>query len=93
MWDAAVRRARAYRGHPARVFACCCGRRVDLQLTLALPEETPDIWTQILLQRHPEELGDDFQMSFRALLVAVSLLMRILVKVHPSRSCGSLLLK
>ena len=43
---------------------------VGLQLTLALPEENPDIWTQVLLQGHPAELGTDFQMSFRALSVA-----------------------
>ena len=43
---------------------------VGLQLTLALPEENPDLWTQVLLQGHPEELGDDFQMSFRALSAA-----------------------
>ena len=40
---------------------------VGLQLTLALPEENPDIWMQVLLQGHPEELGADFQMSLRAL--------------------------
>ena len=43
---------------------------VGLQLTLALPEENPDIWTQVLLRGHPAELGTDFQMSFRALSVA-----------------------
>ena len=43
---------------------------VGVQLTLASPEENPDIWTQVLLQGHPEELGVDFQMSFRALSAA-----------------------
>ena len=43
---------------------------VGLQLTLALPEENHDIWMQVLLQWHHEELGVDFQMSFRALSVA-----------------------
>ena len=38
---------------------------VGLQLTLALPEDNPDLWTQVLLQGHPEDLGVDFQMSFR----------------------------
>ena len=36
---------------------------VGLQLQLELPEENPDLWTQVLLQGHPEELGDDFRMS------------------------------
>ena len=43
---------------------------VALKLTLALPEENLDIWTQVMLQGHPEELGVDFQMSFRALSAA-----------------------
>ena len=30
---------------------------VGLQLTLAFPEENPDLWTQVLLQGHPEDLG------------------------------------
>ena len=34
---------------------------VGLQLTLALPEENPDEWTQVLLQGHPEDLGGDFR--------------------------------
>ena len=38
---------------------------VGLQLTHALPEENPDIWTQILLQGHPTDLGVDIRMSFR----------------------------
>ena len=43
---------------------------VGLQLTLALPEENHDLRTQVLLQGHPEDLGVDFQMSFRALSAA-----------------------
>ena len=41
-----------------------------LQLTLALPAENPDLWTQVLLQGHPEDLGVDLQMSLRALSAA-----------------------
>ena len=43
---------------------------LGLQLQHELPEENTDLPTQILLQRHPEELGDDFRMSFRALSAA-----------------------
>ena len=50
---------------------------VGLQLTLALPEENPDLWTQVLFQGHPEELGDDFQISFRALSAAAPVYVRI----------------
>ena len=35
---------------------------VGLQLTIALPEEIPDLWTQVLLKGHPDDLGIDFQM-------------------------------
>ena len=45
---------------------------VGLQLQLELPEENPDLWTQVLLQGHPEELGDDFRMSLRALSAAAA---------------------
>ena len=64
---------------------------VGLQFTLALPEENPDLWTQVLLQGHPEDLGVDFQMSLRALSAVP--LMRISAKVHLFRPCGSLRLK
>ena len=43
---------------------------VGPQIQLELPEENPDLWTQVLLQGHPDELGDDFRMSFRALSAA-----------------------
>ena len=70
---------------------------VGLQLTLALPEENPDIWTQVLLQGHPEELGVDFKIKkinkkCRSGLSQLPL-MRILVQVHHFRLYGSLRLK
>ena len=58
---------------------------VGLQLTLALPEENPDIWMQVLLQGHPEELGADFKMSFRALSVAAHADIGVCAPLSPVR--------
>ena len=63
---------------------------VGLQFTLALPEENPNLWTQVLLQGHPEDLGVDFQMSFRALSAAAHADIGAgPLQVHLFRSCGS----
>ncbi len=38
-----------------------------LRLQLEQPGDNPQLWTQVLLQGHPEELGEDFCVPFRTL--------------------------